>query len=137
MEQRLITPTRILGQASALAFAGIGWAPLDGSPLTFALHMVLVFVAFGTVMGICLLMTVLISRSERYPTSCAVPYVVLFAALTLFMGVMAWWGLARTIAGYLALTIGQKIIVSLLVGNLLFQGIVTFRLSGPGSQGRE
>jgi hypothetical protein len=128
-EGRLARPARIIGQVSALAFAAIGWAPLDFSVLTFALHMVFVNVAFGTLMGLCILMTILITKADRYPRVCAVAYMVLFAALALFMGAMILWGLTRTFAGYLALTLGQKIIVYLLVGNLLLQGIVTMRLS--------
>ncbi len=129
---RFARPARILGQASALAFAGLGCAPLDGSPLTFAVHMVLVNVAFGTVMVLCILMTILLTRSGSCPRVCAAAYVALFSALALFMAAMVVWGTTRTLAAYLALTIGQKLIVYLLMGTLLVQGIATMRLSAAG-----
>jgi hypothetical protein len=128
-DQKLARPARILGQTSALAFAGLGFAPLDGSALTFAMHMVFVNVGFGSVMGLCILMTILLGRTGAYPRACAGAYLALFALLALFMAVMLYWGMTRTVAGYLALTVGQKIVVYLLVGNLLLQGIVTMRLS--------
>jgi hypothetical protein len=134
VEARFLGPARFLGQASALAFAGIGLAPVDGPTPSLAVHLAFVFVAFGTVMAVCIFMTVLIARSRHYPRSCAIPFVVLFAALALFMGVMTWWGLSRSVAGYLALTVGQKIVVGLLVGTLLVQGIASARLAPTGSR---
>lgn len=123
----LLGLTRKLGQASGLAFAGIGWAPVDGPAPSFAIHLLLVFIAFGAVMAVCLLMAILMTRSGRYRCLAVLPYVLLFTALALFMGVMAWWGLARSVTGYLALTVGQKIVVYLLVGTMLVEGIASSR----------
>lgn len=135
VEAKFLGPTRLLGQACALAFAGIGWAPVDGPIPSFAVHLGLVCIAFGTVMAVCILMTILLTRSGRCPRLFALPYGVLFTALALFMGVMTWWGLGRSIAGYLALTIGQKVVVLLLVGTMLFQGIASSRMAADGTRG--
>jgi len=133
VEAKFLGPTRLIGQACALAFAGIGWAPVDGPIPSFAVHLGLVGIAFGTVMAVCVLMTILMTRSGRHPWPCVLPYGVLFTALALFMGVMVWWGLARSVAGYLALTIGQKIVVYLLVVTMLVQGIVSLRSAPAGT----
>jgi hypothetical protein len=114
-----------LCKLSAISFILIGWIPEDIHEVTRILHLVCVNCAFGSTMAISI---IIVLMKPRWITGF---YLFLFAVLSAYLALIVYWYFTRRLPPYLGLTIGQKVIVLLMVIHMFLFEVLFERFDRP------